>query len=545
MPSTRTAAALWVALIGAGCGSDPFRPDTDLTVGLDDVTAIETDDTATADVLLISDTHASNPLAPHALLSDGFLADTYVTEVAIRPPHLDHWGSRLLDWVLERPRPARTIIHLGDAGNIGCLGEMARFTASMNRRPDGGDARPWYMAPGNHDSLVLGNWGYIASDPDVRTAWNRECSGTGSMDKHGFLDAYLQAKGWDEVPESEPAGDGYTCHDVITHDANATAVVCRRPPAYEYESFIVQLIAINPDVVMVLLDTTGFRELPSLTHLGGKTGGIGERQIAEIRRLLEGSGGKRVILAGHHPSTWLDSASRADLAQLIHDFPVVAHLSGHTHNATNARLHDTATEDNRKFLELNVGSLLDWPMEYGYLSARPIPDSDDGIDLTLTIEASSMQLEDRCLERWGATRVPEGEPGYYTSYIKNGRVTYDALRAQMFERLRADLAVHDVRIPADYARHELESGATPSELIADAVAAQTVTDYERCQAIWASEAESHAELSPWNARLLSPNHWLQSPPSFAGGDELRAAKEAVASHRWLIRRRETGDSTLP
>ena len=95
--------ALCLALFGAtGCTSEPFRPDTDITVGVNDETEIATDDSAPADVLLISDTHASNPRAPHALLSDGYLADTYVTQVAIRPPHMDQWGSRMVDWVLAR-----------------------------------------------------------------------------------------------------------------------------------------------------------------------------------------------------------------------------------------------------------------------------------------------------------------------------------------------------------------------------------------------------------------------------------------------------------
>jgi hypothetical protein len=119
-----------VTLTLASCGSPIFRPATDLTVDIDDETAIPTEDSVPADVLLISDTHASNPMAPHALLSDGYYADTYVTEVAIRPPHMDQWGSRMVDWVLDQPRSARTIIHLGDAGNIGCVGDLQQHSRS-------------------------------------------------------------------------------------------------------------------------------------------------------------------------------------------------------------------------------------------------------------------------------------------------------------------------------------------------------------------------------------------------------------------------------
>ena len=529
--------AIWLALFcAAGCTTEPFRPDTDITVGVNDETAIATDDSAPADVLLISDTHASNPRAPHALLSDGYLADTYVTQVAIRPPHMDQWGSRMVDWVLEQPRETRMIIHLGDAGNIGCIGEFARLVANMDRRRTAGDVRHWYMAPGNHDSLVLGNWGYVASDPTVQTAWNTECSGTGSMDKHIFIDAYRTAQAWDEVDTPPDRNDDYACHDVITHNPAAAARICRRPPAYEYESFIIQSIAIEPDVTMILLDTTQFRQLPSLTHLGGATGGIGSRQFEEVRRWLEPLGDRRVILAGHHPITWLDDGSQRDLEQLIHDFHIAAYISSHTHNAANARLHRTTTQDDRRFLELNVGSLIDWPMEYEYLSVRP-QSSPDTTELTLTVAAASQKLEAGCRERWEETRARYGDTAYYTNYVDDGVVTYGALRDQMFDRLRADLAAHQVVLPASYEAHELEVGAPPEELLDSTAQAQVVTDYERCQAIWASEAESQTTLSKWNAALLKLHGWFSPPPRFESGDALRAESQPVTSHRWLIRPR--------
>jgi 3',5'-cyclic AMP phosphodiesterase CpdA len=532
--------AICMALTLASCASSSFRPDTDLTVGINDETAISTDDSAPADVLLISDTHASNPMAPHALLSDGYYADTYVTEVAIRPPHMDQWGSRMVDWVLDQPRSARTIIHLGDAGNIGCVGEFARLGAIMQRRRAAGDVRHWYLAPGNHDSLVLGNWGYVASDPGAHTAWDRECAGAvpaGTMDKHVFLDSYTTAQGWEVLPAQANPDDDYACSDVATHDATATVRICRRPTAYEYESFIIQAITIQPSITMILLDTTQFRELPGLTHLGGKTGGIGTRQFDEVRRWLAGMPDQRIVLAGHHPSTWLDEASQRDLEKLIHDYHIVAYFSSHTHNTANTRLHLTAIDDDRRFLEINVGSLIDWPMEYEYLSIHPLVASSKTTELILTIAAASKQLEDECEARWGATRVYRGQPGYYTDYLDHNSVIYDRLRDKMFAHLDADMAARGIALPDDYATRELERGGRPEELLDRADQAEVITTYERCHTIWASNAESQTSLSSWNAALLTIQGWFVPPPQFAGGDPLRAETTAVASHHWLIRPR--------
>jgi Calcineurin-like phosphoesterase len=529
--------AIWLALLGSpGCSSYEFKPDAVLVVDEAAETWVPTDDTSPADVLLISDTHASNPMAPHALLSDGDLADTYVTRVAVRPPQMDQWGSRIVDWVLEQPRHAQTIIHLGDVANIGCLGEFARFSASLQRRRAAGDLRRWYIAPGNHDSLVLGNWGYSASPTDMDTKWSTECAGTaisGVMDKHGFLAAYLAAQVWTEVVTPRDPGDDYTCSDVVTHDDQAMARICRRPTAYQYDSFMIQAIAINPDVTILLLDTTQFRQHPRLTYPGGKTGGIGTRQLDEARRWLAKLGGKRVILAGHHPISFLDDASQEELALLIHDVPIVAYLSAHTHDAANVRLHPTAAADDQHFLEINVGSLIDWPMEYGYLRVRPVPQTADSTELTLTVAALSKQLEAECRVRWGETRVRTGEPDYYVR-DHHEAAAYDGLRASMFQRLDEDLAAYPPALPHDYARTELVDGGPPSELLGDLAQAAQVASYERCQALWASEAESLSTLSPWNTAVYQILGLFSPTPTSGPDPVLRADSEEVATRRWQI-----------
>lgn len=516
------------------CSSYTFTPDTALTVTAGADTTVTIEAGAPADLLLISDTHASNPLAPHGLASDGAFADQYLTTVAVRPPHVDQWGSRILDWILDQPRAATVVVHLGDAANLGCLGELARFTSIMSGARADGRVRRWLMAPGNHDSLRVGNFAEVADPPAIESNWNGECKGiepAGGMDKHGFLESYLAAQDWQEAPP-EPAIDDYVCNDVLTHDPTVQARICRRDALHQYDTFLLQAIELSADVTLILLDTTQYRERPALLHPGGSQGGIGASQLALLRDWLTARPGKRFILAGHYPISRLDDASTQELEPIVHDFAVIAYLSGHLHNASAALLHETTTADDQRFLELNLGSVVDWPMEYGYLSARSLEGTVASTELTLTV-ATAQQLAAPCALRWGDTRVPSGTAGDYVSYAGGGSDDYGALRDDMFQRLRVALRRAGGAVPDSYPARELTRGEMPATLLGDTPDAEGIADYERCQALWASEAESHTKLAPLRAEanalvdLLHSTTPVSAPP-------LRPDDRLEVSHRWLI-----------
>jgi hypothetical protein len=240
-------------------------------------------------------------------------------------------------------------------------------------------------------------------------------------------------------------------------------------------------------------------------------------------------------LAGHHPITSLDEASQHDLARLIHDFPIIAYLSGHLHNSATARLHDMPTASDSKLLELNVGSVIDEPMEYAVLHADSLPGPGAKTELTLTVAAISEQLADACDRSWGHTRVRSGQHGYYVSYVARwGHSAYGLLRDQMFQHPQADVATPEAGLPAGYAARELARGETPIELLGDTVQAHRITAYERCQAVWATAAEAATTLSRWNRWVWTIIGWFQRAPAPIPTQRIRADGEAVATGRWRI-----------
>jgi hypothetical protein len=440
--------------------------------------------TNTFDALVIADTHASNPYAEHVLHSDDDIADSYVTQVAIRPPHMDQWGSRIVDWIIEQPVGYDTILHLGDAGNIGCAGELDRLVTVMKEHK-----KRWFMAPGNHDTLDMGNWGYVASDPAVKTAWNNECAGpqvAGAMDKKRFVEAYRLAQGW--TKGSVTTSDEYEC-SLFATPAGVEAETCLRPDEYGYNSFLLQAVQLKEGVHFVIVDTTQFRKRPDGSDPGGVTGGIDDIQIKKIKEFVDRTPGV-IVLGGHHPIDSLDAASRAALSALITASPRIAtYISAHTHNSATERMHKSIRGG---FLEVSLGAVLDWPMEYQYLSVQPAATE---TNVSMEFHRVAAELETECTA-WAYTRVPNKKTEFYLSYVNgNGKSSYRLLETQMFAKLRREFADRGVRLPADYEQREMFTGATPASLLGeDACPAQSVTQYERCHVIWASYEESKTKL---------------------------------------------------
>lgn len=162
---------------------------------------------AAGDVLVIADTHASNPFSRHATMSDNVdFSDTLVTHVAVRPTQMDMWGPSLLRGLLERNQDVTLIVHLGDVANMACGSEFARFAAVMR-----GQERPWVLAPGNHDSLMMGNWG---EDSFEGPYWAEACRQPNDevdddhMNKNDFIEAYAAAQGWELPPRPDAAACG-------------------------------------------------------------------------------------------------------------------------------------------------------------------------------------------------------------------------------------------------------------------------------------------------------------------------------------------------
>jgi hypothetical protein len=97
--------------------------------------------------------------------------------------------------VLARNADAKLVVHLGDAANVSCTNEFHRFAKVMLEQ-----RLPWVMAPGNHDSLMMGNFSRQSLEGPF---WEDECASRRGieapdehMDKNEFLEQYFAAKGW-------------------------------------------------------------------------------------------------------------------------------------------------------------------------------------------------------------------------------------------------------------------------------------------------------------------------------------------------------------
>jgi 3',5'-cyclic AMP phosphodiesterase CpdA len=511
----------WIALsivaILSGCKpGHVFRPKQSASA----VRQVRTPDTFVSDVLLIADTHATNTMAPHRMRSNSAFADAWLGAAAMRPAQWEQWGSQILGWILEQPDSPKIIVHLGDVANISCRGEFARFAHDMAYGTQS-DERQWYLAPGNHDSLVMGNWPYYSNPAEEDTKWNGECRDMaveGSMDKTVFIGEYLSVKRWFYLaPTRVEKSDGRSCRNVNTNDPNVEAIVCSRDEPYD--NFIIQKLVIADNVTMLLIDTTQYRKLPVVHNLraGGVAGGIGMGQIEELRRWLddlkEKKPNERIVLAGHFPIDSLDEESQRDLADIVSGFAVVTYLSAHIHAATNQRLHGNLSKQG-EFLELNVASTIGWPMEYSYLRIKPT--GPKTTEIVLYVQGVANQLEQVCRgqERFRSTT------GYYSAYRHGVRSTYAKQRNTMYQKMFDELQLSEAIEP--YKIAELSAGLAPGEILKDPAVATRVSTYERCQAVWASEAES--ELSRCDSGDPMP---LKS-------QDLRPAKQGRAATEWVV-----------
>ncbi len=539
-----------------------------------------------AQLLVVSDTHASNPLAPHALRSDDLFAKNIVS-AAMRPPQLELWGLSILNYILTRDGRPRVTLHLGDAGNIACNGEFARFADLMSFDLPDDKAAMWIMAPGNHDSLLMGNWAYVATaplaEPSRSNPWNRECAGmtpAGEMDKKMFLETYLARQCAQPTHQHDiavPAQFGlrsrgqctyqlpsdrdfkksdfdtyFTCADVWLAGGIKARECQGDNSSAHYAWFIVQLVDLDDHTQLLVLDTTQYDHVPigrkGALEPGGVIGGIFHVQLEEAETMLDPQ--KALIVAGHFPIESLRGKSRELLEKFLHDHAAVTYLSGHIHSPTAARTHTFAKP---YFTELNFGSVMGWPMEYGYVSVHPGTRSTWSLDVD--VYSAAREQYDRCLAELGPTMNRETDAAYYLAYLADsvgGVDGYSRVRNAMFDKLEADLAnypssapqptrnrsVAIARNPA-FKATELATGHRPDMTYMDpndVAAVANIDEYERCQAIWASETES-APSAPSFWKSLLPvkalkDHYDDPPPAHAF--TLRGSMATHESWHWDV-----------
>jgi len=474
-----------------------------------------------------------------------------VSAAAIRPPVLNLFSRPLVEWSLRHvvKDVGGAVIHLGDALDISCKQEFHEFQQIVNTTLA---KKKWALAPGNHDGFFFGNF----DDNGLVPGWDKACDAaarpepaaanrSGRMDKSEFIRAYLKLLQQTHSPRVLPCltngpRDEATCAGFYRRVFWNIEKRMRR-------SYIVQELNVGIDepTSLVLLDTAAYDKgllLPTLSKLipfAGARGEIIKEQFKLVQRWIRSAPKRRFLLAGHHNFEQLTRDSKKRLTKLLREPNVYqAFVSAHSHNG---RFDVRENGRHGDWLELNVGSLLDWPQEWleleiGRANGRPI------------IRNTRAQLRNV----WAQTGRNYNEPApdcerstdYGGAYVhmkssSAGSARSFVLIAQNIALAYTRLVNDHVRAPAEFKRlvarvsHEIEKVAkannspnneemavirrhlaslpTVAEVLAKIPEAR---EDLICQAYWASQYDDGA--FPSDTR--SP--WLQLP-----GQHSAAAKE--------------------
>lgn len=337
-------------------------------------------------VILVADNQLHNLYNEPVTLFRTGVADKIV-QSAIRPVQLDFYGQDFLKWLLENTR-GEPVVHLGDACDFSCTGEFERFSEIMQRAKGG-----WVMAPGNHDGFFYGN-----EHQDIEKGdWPVACRNAGEpMTKDRLVRLYLGALVLQKGPEyQELARNLGLEHLAHANLKEATAAILSRnlsqgnwrynvggrpflrslswkiDEGAPWRSFVVQEVDLSLDastsVKAILLDTAQYEEKPILVPLSRNAGVTGEilgDQLEIMKSWIESDQNReRVwVLIGHHPFDDLTSGSQRAVDDLRKRTGALVYVSAHTH-AGQFIVHN-GDQEKDKWLELNIGSILDWSLEF-------------------------------------------------------------------------------------------------------------------------------------------------------------------------------------
>ena len=307
----------------------------------------------------------------HHLLGDpGWIRIKVIDDVsgtAIRPVALDLFADDLFRRTLEDyvstqgVRGGRgAVLHLGDSLDVACTGEWERFAQAMDIPGQLGEG--WAMAPGNHDAYFYG----MAHEGRIWTDGCRE-PGDGRrvdrrMTKPRFVENYLKAlsaqKGATEAPWELDEGEHAFGTDLLVRAA------WKKDRVRPWRSFVVTQVDLSlpggPTVYGLMLDTAQYRRMPRIGGpvLPGKNAGLNGDLLMDQIKVLQGwidsEPDANWIPFAHFPLHSLTDRARNDVSTLVAQ-TVPLWVSAHTHNGFVAEHADV--------LELNVGSITDFPNE--------------------------------------------------------------------------------------------------------------------------------------------------------------------------------------
>ena len=166
-------------------------------------------------------------------------------------------------------------------------------------------------------------------------------------------------------------GKGY--HESWEERCPGTAVRYEEKEAHEWGAFVVQSVDIGATTTAILVDTSireSFVGGRDFSEYPGRFGRLGDAQLDVVfeHRVRASQRKRAVVLVGHHPWAKLPEDERERLWREDEKTGVqspILYISGHTHLETSMIVHG---ELGTGFPELNVGSVVDWPMESALLA---------------------------------------------------------------------------------------------------------------------------------------------------------------------------------
>jgi hypothetical protein len=232
----------------------------------------------------------------------------------------------------------------------------------------------------------------------VLDEWEAQC---GSRGEEVEFAAYWDALNRLEriahaLPEERHASEDHDCEGfrefVLEGPTTETSPHLRRVVWHidreaPWESYLTQEVEISTadrmgergGVSMLILDTSQYGYQPCLDYavfstimtlgktmqVAGTHGNLLWNQLdCALRPIVEQlrSEGRRWVIAGHHPYGEISTHSRTRFDEIREPCGVPLYLSAHSHFGE-YRWHQSDRREGA-WLELNVGSVLDWPMEY-------------------------------------------------------------------------------------------------------------------------------------------------------------------------------------
>jgi metallophosphoesterase (TIGR03767 family) len=214
-----------------------------------------------------------------------------------------------------------------------------------------GLSMPWYVALGNHDELVQGNFPHGAVFNNIAVGSTKQTTKgprtvTADADRRLLSRAETVAEHFTTV--GAPVGHGFTSQN----QTDGTAYY-----AFDAPGGLVRVLVMD-----------------SIKATGTDRGEIDATQLAWLQSELDATTDQLVIAASHHPSwTFFDPANGKAVVDLFASHPnFVAWVNGHTHK-NNVRLHRAAGGGG--FWEVNTCAHIDWPIQSRIIE---IADNHDG-----------------------------------------------------------------------------------------------------------------------------------------------------------------------